>query len=70
MKVMDEERSVLRWGGLAGVLAGILFLVTIPLFALIPPPSLPVTLEQLVGYPDIRAALTALFSLIIARDIS
>ncbi len=69
MKAMDEEKSVLRWGGLAGMLAGILFLVTIPLFALIPPPSLPVTPEQLMRYPDIRAALTALFSLIIARDI-
>ena len=69
LQMMEEEKGILRWGGLAGMLAGIFFLVIIPLFALFPPPSLPVTAEQLMRYPDIRAALTALFSLVIARDI-
>ena len=26
MKAMDEEKSVLRWGGLAGILGGIIFI--------------------------------------------
>jgi hypothetical protein len=27
MKAMDEEKSVLRWGGLAGILGGIIFIL-------------------------------------------
>ena len=27
MKAMDEEESVLRWGGLAGILGGIVFVL-------------------------------------------
>ena len=69
MKATDEEKSVLRWGGLAGILAGILFLVAIPLTTLFPSPSLPPTPEQLMRFPDIRAGLTALLSLVIASHI-
>ena len=66
---MKEEESVLRWGGLAGILGGVLFLVAIPLSVLFPSPSLPVTPEQLMSFPDIRAGLTATLSLIIAIHI-
>jgi hypothetical protein len=27
MKAIDEEKSVLRWGGLAGILGGIIFIL-------------------------------------------
>jgi hypothetical protein len=27
MKAMDEEKSVLRWGGLAGILGAIIFIL-------------------------------------------
>ena len=69
MKAMEEEKSVLRCGGLAGILGGVLFLVAIPLSVLFPSPSLPVTPEQLMRFPDIRAGLTATLSLIIAIHI-
>ncbi len=51
---MGKEKSLLRWGGLAGVLAGIIFIgAQGPLFALFPPPATP------EGFPDVRAALAA-----------
>lgn len=35
---MGEEKSILRWGGLAGMLGGIIFiLATIILLAFVPP---------------------------------
>ncbi len=53
-----DEKSVLRWGGLAGILGGILFLlvfVIVGVFAGVDPaePEGPVT-----TFPDIRAART------------
>jgi ABC-type Fe3+ transport system permease subunit len=55
---MDDERSVLLWGGLAGILGGIIFiLVFVVVIAFVgPDPAEP---EGLVKrFPDIRAART------------
>ena len=54
---MSEERSLLRWGGLAGMLAGIVFiLVPITLFGFVPPaPADPAGL--VMRFPDVRAAI-------------
>ena len=58
MKAMDDEKSVLRWGGLAGMLGGILFILTWVVVG-----AGPVGMEEpadLAGwvsrFPDIRAA--------------
>jgi hypothetical protein len=51
------ERSLLRWGGLAGILGGIFFLLTFVVviaFALPDPPDP----KALATFPDIRAART------------
>ena len=55
---MEEEKSVLRWGGLAGILAGILFLLSIVIVApvLLPLADDPEAVVR--SFPDIRAALT------------
>ena len=55
---MEEEKSVLRWGGLAGILAGILFLLSIIIVApvLLPLADDPEAVVR--SFPDIRAALT------------
>jgi len=52
-----EEKSVLRWGGLAGMLGGIVFiLVPVTLFGLVPPaPSDPAGL--VTRFQDVRAAI-------------
>ncbi|MEE8199495.1 MAG: hypothetical protein V3R48_07280 [Thermoplasmata archaeon] len=35
---MEEEKSVLRWGGLAGILGGIIFILTLVIvIAFVPP---------------------------------
>ena len=58
MKAMEQEKSVLRWGGLAGMLGGILFILTWVVLI-----AGPVGMEDpadLAGwvtrFPDIRAA--------------
>src|SRR5215208_2051328 len=58
MKAMDEEESVLRWGGLAGILGGIVFvLVFVVVIAFVGPE--PVELEgEIMRFPDIRTART------------
>ena len=55
---MEGEKSVLRWGGLAGILAGILFLLSIIITA---PTLLPLVDDPegvVRSFPDIRATLT------------
>ena len=56
-KPMSDEKSVLRWGGLAGVLGGLLFiLVPVTLFGFVPPaPADPAGL--VMRFPDVRAAI-------------
>ena len=58
MKAIDEEKSVLRWGGLAGILGGIVFvLVFVVVIAFVGPE--PVEPEgEVMRFPDIRAART------------
>jgi hypothetical protein len=58
MKAMDEEKSVLRWGGLAGILGAIIFiLVFVVVIAFVGPD--PANLEgAIMRFPDIRAART------------
>jgi hypothetical protein len=53
---IEKENSVLRWGGLSGMLGGIVFIFTIGiLLGFVPAP--PATIEGLVmRYPDVRVA--------------
>ena len=55
----SKERSFLRFGGIAGILAGVFFVITI--FTLIEfGPSTTATASQLVNnFPNVRAGLTA-----------
>ena len=50
---MENEMSVLRWGGLAGILAFIVWIVEMPLYGSVDP----FTPEGLMRFTDIRAAL-------------
>jgi hypothetical protein len=50
LRVMEQEKSVLRWGGLGGTLFIVVFAVVIAFVG--PDPAEP------EGYPDIRAART------------
>jgi hypothetical protein len=52
-QMMEQEKSVLRWGGLAGILGGILFILSMVAVAFIPPdPSNPT--ELVARFPDIH----------------
>ena len=50
---MENEKSVLRWGGLAGILAFIVWIVELPLYGFVDP-FVP---EGLMNFADNRAAL-------------
>ena len=50
---MENDQSVLRWGGLAGILAFVVWIVEMPLYGSIDP----FTPEGLMRFTDIRAAL-------------
>src|SRR5215211_5928065 len=53
---MDEEQSVLRWGGLAGIVGGILLVVVFVIVGVFVGPD-PAEPEGLVmRFPDVRAA--------------
>ena len=57
LKVMQEDNSVLRWGGLAGILGGILFILVFGVVAVFV--GLDLTPEEMISrFPDIRAART------------
>ena len=58
MQVIDEDKSVLRWGGLAGILGGIVFiLVFVVVIAFVgAEPAQPE--GEVMRFPDIRAART------------
>lgn len=54
-----EEKSVLRWGGLAGVLGGLLFILVFVIVIVFVGPDLSAEAEQMVRkFPDIQAART------------
>jgi hypothetical protein len=59
---MEQEKSVLRWGGLAGILGGILFIFVFAIVGVFVGAN-PAEPE---GFPDIRAARTAENSLYLA----
>jgi len=50
---MENEKSVLRWGGVAGILAFIVWIVEMPLYGFVDP-FIP---EGLTRFTDVRAAL-------------
>jgi hypothetical protein len=50
---MEDEKSILRWGGLAGILAFIVWIVEMPLYGFVDP----FTPEGLMRFTDVRAAL-------------
>jgi hypothetical protein len=66
---VEEEKSVLRWGGLAGMLGGIIFILTaFILLGLVP--LAPANPEGLVmRFPDVRAAVTVGESLDLVANI-
>jgi len=56
LQKMEQEKSVLRWGGLAGMLGGILFILVFVIVGVFVPPD-PADLEGWVmRFPDVRAA--------------
>jgi hypothetical protein len=58
MNAIDEEKSVLRWGGLAGILGGIVFVLVFVVVIVFVGPE-PVEPEgEVIRFPDIRAART------------
>ena len=54
---MGEEKSVLRWGGLTGILIGVIFILTSVILVGFAGPE-PANPEALVRFPDVRAAIT------------
>jgi Domain of unknown function (DUF4386) len=58
MKAMNEEKSVLRWGGLAGILGGIIFILVFVIVIVFigADPAQPE--GEVMRFPDIRAART------------
>lgn len=66
LQVADGERSVLRWGGLAGILGGVLFIVVF-VFVGVFVGADPVESEgPIMRFPDVRAARTVENSLYLA----
>lgn len=55
---MEGERSVLRWGGLAGILGGIVFVIVFVVVIVFVGTDLPDPEESVEKFPDIRAART------------
>lgn len=59
---MGEEKRVLQIGGLAGLLAGVLFLLTIPIFLVLLPPAPGGDPDGFLGtvFPENRATFTVI----------
>jgi len=53
---MEQEKSVLRWGGLAGMLGGILFILTWVVVGVFVPPDPADLVGWVTRFPDIKAA--------------
>ena len=58
MKAMDEEKSVLRWGGLAGILGAIIFVLVFVVVIVFVGADPAQPEGELMRFPDIRAART------------
>ena len=58
MKALEEEKSVLRWGGLAGILGGIIFIIVFVIVIVFVGVD-PADPEGLITrFPDVRVART------------
>ena len=55
LQKMEQEKSVLRWGGLAGMLGGILFILVLVVVAVFVPPDPADLAGWPVRFPNIRA---------------
>ena len=53
---MEQEKSVLRWGGLAGLLGGILFILVVVFVGVFVPPDPADLAGWVTRFPDIKAA--------------
>jgi len=53
---MDQEKSVLRWGGLAGILGSILLILVMVVVGLIVPPEPLILSDWVIRFPDIKGA--------------
>jgi hypothetical protein len=58
LKAMDEEKSVLQWGGLAGILGGIIFILVFIIVIVFVGPDPAQPEAEVMTFPDIRAART------------
>jgi hypothetical protein len=58
MNAMDEEKSVLRWGGLAGLLGGIIFILVFVIVIVFVGADPAEPEGEVMRFPDIRAART------------
>jgi hypothetical protein len=58
MKAMHEEKSVLRWGGLAGILGGIIFIAVFVVVIVLVGADPAQPEGEIMRFPDIRAART------------
>jgi hypothetical protein len=58
MRAMDEEKGVLRWGGLAGILGGIIFIVVFVIVIAFVGADPAQPEGEVMRFPDIRAART------------
>ena len=58
MKAMDEEKSVLRWGGLAGILGGIIFILVFVVVIVFVGADPAEPEGEVMRFPEIRAART------------
>ena len=55
---MEEEKSVLRWGGLAGILGGIIFILVFVIVIVFVGPDPAEPEGEVMRFPDIKAART------------
>ena len=56
LQKMEQEKSVLRWGGLAGMLGGFLFILVMVVVGVFVPPDPADLAEWVTRFPDIKAA--------------
>jgi hypothetical protein len=54
---MDQEKSFLRWGGLAGILAGVFFILTIVTLVAFGPSTTATPAQLVMNFPNVRTAL-------------
>jgi hypothetical protein len=58
LQMIEQEKSVLRWGGLAGILGAIIFILVFVIVIVFVGPDLAELEGWIMRFPDIRAART------------